>query len=135
METNIQESQEEISKSTEQHAATSTHSSHWHSFCHGECSSAQNKLQRLQAVLQGDDDQAKSQIFGALVHAVAPHVLGIVLDTAENEMELAGAQEDDETEVQQTWNINFAMVQQVKGSLEGYRITMIWPRFKSSLSN
>ena len=59
--TNIEKSQEEISKSTKQHAATSTQSSHWHSFCHGECSSdpAQNKLQSLQAILESDNDIAR----------------------------------------------------------------------------
>ena len=58
---------------------------------------AQNKLQRLQAILEGDDDQAKAQIFGAIVRHVLPSVLGGVLG---NEMKLAGIQESDDAEIQ-----------------------------------
>ena len=115
---------------------------------------AQNKLQSLQALLEGDDDkarmariwwgsvlkrglaglnyavnggerdlaeqqeddsmekQARAEFFGSLVYAVAPHVLGSILGTAENEMKLAEIEEDDDLDVQNR-------LQHLQATLEG----------------
>ena len=56
---------------------------------------AQNKQQNLQAVLEGDGERAKAQLFGSLIRRVAKHLLGKIFGTSKNEMKLAKLQEGD----------------------------------------
>ena len=76
---------------------------------------AQNKLQRFQAVLESDDDQAKAQIVGRLVGRLLPSVTGAF----GNEKELAAVQEDDDAEVQKIGKVVGRFIKRHGGTLGG----------------